>query len=118
MRPTFHVDVCIICRRYFCGRLRFQNCNMDDIKPQLPVETLPSNSGNDEIAPNINNGVPKRVHLPEDEKVEREKFLELWHEQSRYIDHLESKLKVSHNYLCLKLNTFLECISFCFRVTN
>ena len=82
---------------------------MDDIKPQLPVETLPSNSGNDEIAPNINNGVPKRVHLPEDEKVEREKFLELWHEQSRYIDHLESKLKVSHNYLCLKLNTFLEC---------
>jgi len=69
---------------------------MDDTKPQLPVETIPSNSGNDEIATNINNGVLKRVHLPEDEKVEREKFLELWHEQNRYIDHLEAKLKIAN----------------------
>jgi len=69
---------------------------MDDTKPQLPVETVPSNPGNDEIAPNINNGVLKRVHLPEDEKVEREKFLELWHEQNKYIDHLEAKLKIAN----------------------
>ena len=79
---------------------------MDDTKPQLPVETVPSNSGNDEIATNINNGVLKRIHLPEDEKVEREKFLELWHEQNRYIDHLEAKLKVRHNHLSYKVNTF------------
>ena len=72
---------------------------MDDTKSQLAVETVPSNSGNDEIAPNVNNGVLKRVHLPEDEKVEREKFLELWHEQNRYIDQLEAKLKVIHNYI-------------------
>ena len=76
---------------------------MDDTKSQLAVETVPSNSGNDEIAPNVNNGVLKRVHLPEDEKVEREKFLELWHEQNRYIDHLEAKLKVRHNYINQKL---------------
>ena len=67
---------------------------MEDEKPQLAAEPVASNVGTDENSHTANNGIIKRIHLPEDEKVEREKFLELWHEQNRYIDHLEAKLKV------------------------
>jgi len=69
---------------------------MEDAKPQVPSEVLPSNNGSDEIASSSSNGVIKRIHLPEDEKVEKEKFLELWHDQNRYIDQLETKLKMAN----------------------
>ena len=83
---------------------------MEDAKPQVPSEVLPSNNGSDEIASSSSNGVIKRIHLPEDEKVEKEKFLELWHDQNRYIDQLETKLKVSylnitHLHCMLIINT-------------
>ena len=68
---------------------------MEDEKPPLAAEPVASNAGTDENSHTANNGIIKRIHLPEDEKVEREKFLELWHEQNRYIDHMEAKLKVS-----------------------
>ena len=68
---------------------------MEDEKPQLAAEPVASNAGSDENTHTANNGIIKRIHLPEDENVEREKILELWHEQNRYIDHIEAKLKVS-----------------------
>ena len=70
---------------------------MEDIKPLSTDSGVPMVSigaSNDEIALEANTGIIKRVQLPEDEKLEKAKFLELWHEQNRYLDHVEAKLKV------------------------
>ena len=70
---------------------------MEDVKPPLTEDpTLKSgpNVAKDDIVTLASNGITKRVELPEDQKLEKEKFLELWQEQNQYIDHIEAKLKV------------------------
>ena len=67
---------------------------MEDIKPPLTADVGHLMTSSDEIS-GIGDGVVKRIELlPEDEKLDKEKFLNLWQGQNRYIDQLEAKLKV------------------------
>ena len=67
---------------------------MEDVKPPVSAESSGLNETGGDMSNVSNTSIIKRVQLPEDEKVERTQFLELWQEQNRYIDHLEAKLKV------------------------
>ena len=66
---------------------------MEDIKPPLVTEVGNLMTGSEETNGSGDSNL-KRVQLPEDEKADRERLLILWEEQNRYIDLLESKLKV------------------------
>ena len=59
-----------------------------------PLLTTENAGASDELPSSANSGGISRVQYPEDKKLSPADFLELWKEQNRYIDHLESKLKV------------------------
>ena len=59
-----------------------------------PLLTTENAGPSDEMPSSSNSGGISRAQYPEDKKLGPADFLELWKEQNRYIDHLESKLKV------------------------
>lgn len=61
-----------------------------------PLLTTENAGPSDEMPSSSNSGGISRVQYPEDKKLGSADFLELWKEQNRYIDHLESKLKIAN----------------------
>merc|ERR1719411_2472482 len=61
-----------------------------------PLSTTENAGASDELPSSANSGDISRVQYPEDKKLSPADFLELWKEQNRYIDHLESKLKIAN----------------------
>ena len=77
---------------------------MEDVKPStLDIDNTIKGAPGDEMSGGTDDsGIIKRVQLPEDEKLEQQQFLSLWQEQNRYIDQLESKLKVNNQNWLLR----------------
>ena len=92
---------------------------MEDVKPLPTAETTGNNTVKDDVT-TPNNGIIKRVQLPDDQKLEKGQFLELWQEQNRYIEHIEAKLKVCVTFKCNQgkfITPFINIFRF-YAVTN